>query len=356
MLATLAGYSRLCPDMEPHFALSFRGRLNDELAKAQAPVHFLGEVKASRPFSVIRARRDLKRLLTTNPFDFVICHSPWSLAVFGPTAKSLGLALVFWLHDEARGSHWTERWARWTRPVIAICNSHFTARTLPKIFPGINAQVIYCPVPPSAAFNEATRQKIRGELQTRRDSVVIIQVSRMEEWKGHALLLRALERIKETTEWTCWFVGGSQRPAEVRYVERLRELASAAGLNDRIRFTGERSDVQALLASADIYCQPNLSPEPFGIAFIEALYSGLPVVATATGGAKEIVDDTCGILVPPRDEEALAGSLDMLIRDAAMRHRLGSRGPARASELCEVRTQLNLLKDSLATISERAVA
>lgn len=356
MLATLARCRRLCPDMEPHFALSFRGRLSDELAETQAPVYFLGETKASRPFSVIRARRDLKRLLTTIGFDFVICHSPWSLAVFGSAAKSVGIPLVFWLHDEARGSHWTERWARWTRPVITICNSHFTARTLPKLFPGVQAQVIYCPVPPSDAFDEATRQKIRGELQTRPDSVVIIQVSRMEEWKGQELLLRALERIKESPKWTCWIVGGSQRPAESRYVEGLKELASAAGLDDRTRFTGERSDVQALLASADIYCQPNLSPEPFGIAFIEALYSGLPVVATATGGAKEIVDDTCGILVPPRDEEALAGSLDTLIRDAAMRQRLGSNGPARAVKLCDVRTQLNLLKDSLATISERAVA
>jgi len=356
MLATLARCSRLCPDMEPHFALSFRGRLSDELAEAKARVYFLGEVKASRPFSVIRARRDLKRLLTTNGFDFVICHAPWSFAVFGSTAKSLGLPLIFWLHDEARGSHWTERWARRTQPVIVICNSHFTARTLPKLFPGIKAQVIYCPVPPSASFDDAARKKIRAELQTPSDSVVIIQVSRMEEWKGHALLLRALEKIKESTEWTCWIVGGSQRPAESRYAERLKVLASAAGLGDRIRFTGERSDVQALLASADIYCQPNLSPEPFGITFIEALYSSLPIVATSMGGAKEIVDDICGILVRPDDVETLAGTLEMLIKDSSMRQRLGSRGPARAAELCDVRTQLNLLRNTLGTISERAVA
>ena len=61
------------------------------------------------------------------------------------------------------------------------------------------------------------------------------------------------------------------------------------------------TDVPRLLAAADIHCQPNISPEPFGIAFIEALAAGLPVVTSAIGGAIEIVDDTCGRLVPASD-------------------------------------------------------
>ena len=57
----------------------------------------------------------------------------------------------------------------------------------------------------------------------------------------------------------------------------------------------QRDDVPRLLAAADIFCQPNLGPEPFGIGFVEALSAGLPVITTATGGALEIVDGDCGI-------------------------------------------------------------
>ena len=82
--------------------------------------------------------------------------------------------------------------------------------------------------------------------------------------------------------------------------------------------------------SADIHCQPNTGPEPFGIAFVEALYAGLPVVTTRLGGALEIVNETCGVLVPPGDAGALAAALRRLIADPAERSRLGRAGPARA--------------------------
>jgi glycosyltransferase involved in cell wall biosynthesis len=81
---------------------------------------------------------------------------------------------------------------------------------------------------------------------------------------------------------------------------------------------------QLTLLSADS------GPEPFGTVFVEVLYVGLPVVATAIGMAQEIVDDSCGRLVPPADAAALGDALAELIGRARMRQRLGSRGLARA--------------------------
>jgi len=217
--------------------------------------------------------------------------------------------------------------------------------------------VIYCPVPPPPTqYTNAERIKIRNETKTRQDSVVIIQVSRMEEWKGHVLLINALGKLRAMPEWTCWIVGGAQRREETRYAQRLKEIATDLGVSERIRFLGERSDVPVLLASADIHCQPNFRPEPFGIAFIEALYSRLPVVTTSIGGAEEIVDDSCGILVPQGNEESLASSLKLLIKDPALRRQLGLRGPSRASELCDVTRQLKLLGEAFASISEGVAA
>ena len=111
-------------------------------------------------------------------------------------------------------------------------------------------------------------------------------------------------------------------------------MLSRLVLSDRVCFLGQRRDVPRLLAAADIHCQPNTGPEPFGIAFIEALYAGLPVVTTALGGALEIVDQTCGILVPPGDEAALADAIVGLIHDSGRRQQLGAHGPARADALC----------------------
>ena len=96
-------------------------------------------------------------------------------------------------------------------------------------------------------------------------------------------------------------------------------LAQQLGIAHRIRFLGHRDDVPALMASADVLCQPNLGPEPFGIAFVEGMHAGLPIVATAIGGAREIVDPACGVLVPPDDPAALGEALRALIADPALR-------------------------------------
>ena len=105
------------------------------------------------------------------------------------------------------------------------------------------------------------------------------------------------------------------------------------------------------MAAADIFCQPNEKPEPFGLVFIEALYSAIPVVSTAIGGgASEIVDDTCGILTLA-NPGAVADAELALIRDPALRQRLGSAGKFRASALCDPETQINRIADVLENLS-----
>jgi glycosyltransferase involved in cell wall biosynthesis len=171
-------------------------------------------------------------------------------------------------------------------------------------------------------------------------AVVIIHVSRLEAGKGHEPHLRALARLPRIPTWRCWIVGGAQRPAERTFERDLRRLAAELDVADRVAFLGERRDVPDLLRAADIYCQPNTGPEGFGITFVEALAAGLPVVTTAFGGAEEIVDDTCGRLVPPGDEAGLVRVLTDLVADPDLRRRLGGAAPARARQLCDPQAQL----------------
>ena len=128
--------------------------------------------------------------------------------------------------------------------------------------------------------------------------------------------------------------------------------AAALGIADRVEFLGDRSDVPSLLASADIYCQPNIEPDAFGLSVIEAMAAGLPVVTSSIGGANEIVDETCGVLVAARDAAALASQLSALLDNRAHRERLGSNGPKRARALCDPAVQM----PRIAAILQRAAS
>jgi glycosyltransferase involved in cell wall biosynthesis len=199
--------------------------------------------------------------------------------------------------------------------------------------------VVYAPVDTSIAL--APRDVPRN------DDVVIIQVSRMEPLKGHAVLLKALGKMRGRAGWTCRLAGGAQRAHEAEYMESLRAQAAVLGIADRVEFLGDRSDVPHLLSGSDIYCQPNIEPEAFGISLIEAMAAGLPVVTSALGGAMEIVDDTCGVLVAPHDFETLASELSALLENRIRRERLGANGSGRARVLCDPAVQLPRIAEIL---------
>ncbi len=356
MLVTLAREREVCPRMEPHFALCFEGRLSEELSSTDIPVHQLGNVRASRPATVLHARNTLRKLLRSLDFDAAICHAPWAQAIFGTVVREAALPLIFWMHGPTDGRHWSERWARRTPPDLVVCNSHFTASTLSHLYPHAHAEVIYCPVTFSPSrHSKEERRATRAELMTPEDATVIIQVSRMEALKGHILHLEALSRLNDVPGWVCWLVGGAQRAHEVSYEEELRAMAMRLGISGRVRFIGERSDVSRLLHAADIYCQPNVHPDAFGISFIEALDAGLPVVTTALGGACEVIDASCGMLVPPGDVPALASALRILIDDGAQRHLLGESGRERARKLCDPAAQLARIYKSAESVLQGSI-
>ncbi len=344
LLSTAARCRALCAEMHPEFALCFDGRIAAELRQTGATVHILGHVRARNPLQVISARRRLIQILSAGTFDAVICHMAWPLAVFGPAVRRVKLPLIFWMHDAVTSRNWLVLWARLSPPDLTLCNSRFTASTLGRLFIGTPCEILYYPVARRAEKLESVeREALRRRIDTPSEAVVIIQASRMEPWKGHRTLLEALARLTVVPQWVCWIAGGPQRPEEAVYEKALRALATDLGLMERIRFLGWRSDVDQLLLAADIYCQANLGAEPFGIAFIEAMQAGLPVVTTSAGGPLEILDESCGILVHPNDAVSLAAALQSLLTDKSRRRRLGGAGVQRAAQLCDPGRQLRQL-------------
>lgn len=347
-LVNLARFRHLCPSMDPQFALSFEGRLSEELRQTGVVVHPLGEVTARKPWTVWSARERLRSLLAREPFEAVVCHMAWPMAMFGAAVRSSGTNLVFWAHDALYGRHWVERWAKQVTPDLVIANSRFTQTTAGVLFPDSPCRVIYYPIAAPKPQNvSACRREVRRELGAENETVVILQVSRMEGWKGHLLHLDALSKLKDDDRWVCWMAGGAQRPVEEQYMRSVEQKARDLGIGARIKFLGQRSDVPRLLAAADIFSQPNLGAEPFGIVFIEALAAGLPVVTTAMGGPREIIDSSCGMTSPPGDPDGVADSLGRLIDSPELRSELGRRGPDRARQLCDPAGRIPDLYDAL---------
>ncbi len=350
LLATLAEYRHAESRLTQDFALCFRGRIWDELESLGVSPFDLGAVRLRNPFSVFFARRRLAKLLRNQAYDIVITHACWPHVVFAPIVRRAKVGLVNWVHDSLKGQHRIERSAGKTRPAHLIVNSHHTAESVDAVFPEVPKTVIYCPIAEPNKPAADVRQSMRRSLGSSDATKVILQVSRMEAWKGQRVLLEALGRMQANRNWELWLAGGAQRPSEIAYETELKNLASKLGIVERVKFLGHRTDVPNLMAAADLFCQPNVSPEPFGIVFVEALYASLPVISSNFGGVSEIVDDSCGLLVTPNDPDSLAEYLSKLLNDETRCRQLALAGPAKAKRLCDPISRLKQLANTLESV------
>ena len=164
-----------------------------------------------------------------------------------------------------------------------------------------------------------TRDSIRSLHGFSDQDIVIGIVGRLVPHKGHDYLFKAVKEVKKKHAEVKLLVIGIG-PEEVR----LKKLAQALDLD--VLFLSDRDDIPELMRSMDIYVQPSLR-EAFGITIAEAMYSGLPVVATNVGGIPEIVKDgETGMLIPPVDSRAISSALLRLIETPALAKTMGERG------------------------------
>lgn len=147
--------------------------------------------------------------------------------------------------------------------------------------------------------------KLRSELDLPAGPLVGV-FSRLAPWKGQHVVLEALAKIPGLQ---CIIVGDSLF-GERDYALRLRELTNKLQLSGRVRFLGHRGDVPRLMQAVDVIIHPSVSPEPFGRTLVEAMRVGVPVIATDTGAASDILDSgKAGTLVMPNDADALADAI-----------------------------------------------
>jgi glycosyltransferase involved in cell wall biosynthesis len=318
------------PGIDSRFVLCFEGRLAQKLRAAGAQVSVFREVRFSRPWTVWRARSALREHLRQQPVDAVVCHEFWAYALAAPVVRSAGLPLLSWHHSPASGYR-LEKAIRRFPPTLALTCSRFVADNLNGLVPAGRIRVCYAPVEPPTPQLADARGALRRSLGTADDETVILHVGRLSDYKGQVELLQAAQLLGDL-RFRVWFVGDSQTAAEAAFLETLRSFVREHRMEQKVTFVGHSDNVYEHYGAADIYCQPNRKPEPYGFTFIEALYAGLPVIASDSGGSAEILRDEktgqrYGLLVRPGDSQAVAAALRRLIDDPIQRE--GFRGKAR---------------------------
>jgi glycosyltransferase involved in cell wall biosynthesis len=159
------------------------------------------------------------------------------------------------------------------------------------------------------------------------DRVVVVAVSRLVRHKGYPELAAAMHDVPDAE---LWVVGDR---LESDRGDDMVALLRAAGLGDRLRLLGYRTDVAAILAAADIFALPSHF-EGLPMSVIEAMLTGLPVVATDIRGPREqVVPEVTGLIVLPRQVRPLAEALRSLTADPSLRRRMGDAGRIRALDL-----------------------
>jgi glycosyltransferase involved in cell wall biosynthesis len=305
-----------------------------------------------------RAYRELAALFRAERFDMVHVHSPIAALIGRAAAWRTGVprtvytAHGFYFHDRMawpkRSAHIALEWlfgrvtdtlfTQATEDADAARRFHL-CRTGDILAIGNGSDpAIFHP------GDTADRQRVRTALGTPDDRPVILMVGRLVVEKGYPELIEAMRGV----DAELWAVGDRLVSDHAGSIDSHRQVAAADPvLRERVRFLGYRGDVAALMRAADIFVLPS-HREGFPRSIVEAMLSGLPVVATDIRGSNEaVIDGETGTLVPVAYPRALADALNALVADPQRRAQFAaaslSRAQARFDEAVVVRRQIEHL-------------
>lgn len=223
-----------------------------------------------------------------------------------------------------------------------LCISNAVAYSLNVWIPGIGEriEVIYNGRD-LTNFNSAVSLK-RPEIGVSNAVPLVIAVSSLSQQKDYNTLIKAIKKLPGVH---LLVVG--QGPLK----NSLMKLAVDLGVGERIHFLGHRNDVAQLIKTADVFTQSS-HWEGFGLTVVEAMACGVPVIATNVPGVNEvIVDGVSGILVPPKDENALAASISAVLSNEHLSNKLRMNGLERAKKF-----SIDTMADEVTNIYRKALA
>jgi glycosyltransferase involved in cell wall biosynthesis len=247
-----------------------------------------------------------------------------------PAATLAGMPdrLVWWQHGLPSG-HWMDRLAT-ALPARAVgASSHASAREQRRLWPRRSTFVVHPGIDEAALGAHDDVADLRKALSLPAGKSLIGCVGRLEPGRRQHELLRAVATLRARgADVHALVVGGDALGLSGGYEDGLTRLVGELALDGAVTFTGHVPNAAPYIAMLDLLVQPG--PESFGIAVLEAMALGVPVVAANAGGAKEIIEPgRSGLLVAAGDEVGLADAVERLVGDPQLRTRLQDGGRAR---------------------------
>ena len=265
------------------------------------------------PLSVLRIA------LLCRSLDVDVVHSNSLHCWYGWAAAALTRRPHVWHAREivfqSRAALTLEKWlaSRFSDTVIAV------SRTVAdQLDPG--NVVLFTDEADPGVFRPGRAGRFRRRVGIPDTTPLVGSVARIDTWKGFDTLLDAMELMKARCPGLELLIAGRPVEGKESYAEALEERARSM---PGVHWLGPRDDVPDLMADLDVFVQVSSEPEPFGLVVVEALASGVPVVAGDSGGPLEILGaeamapstSPLGALVPPGEPAALAEAVLRLLRD-----------------------------------------
>lgn len=282
------------------------------------------------PFSLknIKAYSQLKRIMQSENFDIVHCHSPMGGVLARLAANAVGVHPViytahgFHFYKGAPIINWllfypTERFlARFTDVLITINMEDYEQAQKFKA-----KKVIYVPgigVDSEKFQSPIANHKLKEELGILENTVVLLSIGEMIKRKNYESVLKSISRIKN--EKFVYLVCGQG------ILERkLRDLSVNLGIEDKVIFLGFRNDIPEICKIADIFILTSYQ-EGLPVAVMEAMSAGLPVICSAIRGNVDLIkNEDGGFVNNPEDYKGISESIDRLINDKELRKSMGLR-------------------------------
>jgi lipopolysaccharide heptosyltransferase II len=296
--------------------VSAGGRLVKTLEEAGVS-HYLLPVDKKSPWSIWRTVPRLVKIVRKENIEIVHARSraPGWIAYFA--CRKTGVAFVTTCHGYYR-QHFFSRVMGWARRVIVASES--IKQHMIKDF-NVDEKIIRI-IPrgvdlakfPLRTVNTAERAK--GEYK-------IGIIGRLSPIKGHYYFFQAIAKLRRSFPYLRAQVVGEPRKGKRDYLEKLKMFTRQLGIDRFVDFLGTRADVASILSGLDVLVLATTTQEAFGRVIIEAMAVGVPVVATRVGGVVDIIQDGVnGLLVEPKDSQAIARAISTIIKNDSLQQKL----------------------------------
>jgi L-malate glycosyltransferase len=228
--------------------------------------------------------------------------------------------------------------SRVPREVVAV-SADLKEHLVAEGFSSAEVSVIHNGIDVGPLPDRDARACARRTLAVPDQTFVIGTVARLDPVKDVVTLIHATAALARHLRVALIVIGDGDERA------RLEELAAQCDARPHVRFLGHRDDARALLAGCDVYVNSSIS-EGISLTILEAMAAGLPIIATRVGGTPEIIDETCGRLVPARDREALTAALGELAADRSLRETLARTARQRVEKRFTIERMVREYRDA----------